>query len=145
FSSHNSIAHSPEITVTPIAVSAAAAYRMAGVGPRDIDFLSVYDCYTITVLLTLEDAGFCAKGEGGPFVESTDLTYRGQLPVNTHGGQLSWGQPSYAGGMSHVTEAVLQLRGQAGQRQLPRARLAFVNGNGGSFSQQCSLVLGRER
>lgn len=145
FSSHNSIAHSPEITVTPIAVSAAAAYRMAGVGPRDIDFLSVYDCYTITVLLTLEDAGFCAKGEGGPFVESTDLTYRGQLPVNTHGGQLSWGQPSYAGGMSHVTEAVLQLRGQAGQRQLPRARLAFVNGNGGSFSQQCSLVLGRDR
>ena len=96
-------------------------------------------------MLTLEDAGFCAKGEGGPFVLDTDLTYRGDLPCNTHGGQLSWGQPSYAGGMSHITEAVRQIRGSAGERQVEHRDLAFVNGNGGSLSQQCSLILGRER
>lgn len=143
FCTHNSIAQVPDITTTAIKFSAQAAYHMAGVRPADIDFISVYDCYTITVLLTLEDAGFCPKGEGGPFVASTDLTYRGQLPCNTHGGQLSWGQPSYAGGMSHVTEAVRQIRGTAGTRQVKRNQLAFVNGNGGALSQQCSLILGK--
>jgi len=141
--SHNSIARMPDITTTPITVSARQAYQMAGVRAGDIDFLSVYDCYTITVLLTLEDAGFCPKGEGGPFVASTDLTYQGDLPCNTHGGQLSWGQPSYAGGMSHVTEAVRQIRGTAGLRQVKRNELCFVNGNGGALSQQCSLILGK--
>ncbi|MGI6487035.1 MAG: thiolase family protein [Syntrophomonadaceae bacterium] len=145
YCSHNGIAQVPDITITPIRIAANMAYRMAGVTPADIDFLSVYDCYTITVLLTLEDAGFCAKGEGGPFVLDTDLTYRGDLPCNTHGGQLSWGQPSYAGGMSHITEAVRQIRGSAGERQVEHRDLAFVNGNGGSLSQQCSLILGRER
>ncbi|ADI01888.1 MAG TPA: thiolase family protein [Syntrophothermus lipocalidus] len=143
FCTHNSIAQVPDITVTPIKYSAETAYREAGVSPSDVDFVSVYDCYTITVLLTLEDAGFCPKGEGGPFVETTDLTYKGKLPCNTHGGQLSWGQPSYAGGMSHVTEAVRQIRGTAGLRQVKRNELCFVNGNGGALSQQCSLILGK--
>jgi len=116
---------------------------MAGVTPRDVDLVSVYDCYTITVLVTLEDAGFCPKGRGGPFVEENDLTYRGNLPVNTHGGQLSFGQPGLAGGMSHVTEAVRQLQGRAGERQVPNCELAFVNGNGGIMSEEVSLVLGR--
>jgi acetyl-CoA acetyltransferase len=115
---------------------------MAGVAPGDVDLVSVYDCYTITVLVTLEDAGFCRKGEGGRFVEEHDLTFRGDLPLNTHGGQLSFGQPGIAGGMSHVTEAVRQLQGRAGQRQVRGCELAFVNGNGGIMSEEVSLVLG---
>lgn len=134
----------PSITTSPVAISAPAAFTMAGVAPPDVDLVSVYDCYTITVLVTLEDAGFCAKGRGGPFVEEHDLTYKGDLPLNTHGGQLSFGQPGIAGGMSHVTEAVRQLQGRAGKRQVRDCELAFVNGNGGIMSEQASLVLGVE-
>jgi acetyl-CoA acetyltransferase len=130
------------LTTSPITVSAPLAFEMAGVRHADIDLVSVYDCYTITVVVTLEDAGFCEKGRGGPFVEEHDLTYRGDLPVNTHGGQLSFGQPGLAGGMSHVTEAVRQLQRRAGERQVPECELAFVNGNGGIMSEQVSLVLG---
>ncbi|MBI2913683.1 MAG: thiolase family protein, partial [Chloroflexi bacterium] len=137
------LSQAPSLTTSPIAVSAPKAFQMAGVTPADIDLVSVYDCYTITVLVTLEDAGFCPKGRGGPFVEEHDLTYTGDLPLNTHGGQLSFGQPGLAGGMSHVTEAVRQLQGRAGARQLKHCELAFVNGNGGIMSEQASLVLGR--
>jgi len=140
---HNSIVYSPSFTETPIKISSARAFEMAGLKPEDIDLVSLYDCYTITVLISLEDAGFCPKGEGGNFVQSTDLTYKGDLPCNTHGGQLSFGQPSFAGGMSHITEAVRQLRGTAGKRQVKKNNLAFVNGNGGTLSTQCSLILGR--
>jgi len=132
------------LTTSPIAEAAPKAFEMAGVAPGDIDLVSVYDCYTITVVVTLEDAGFCAKGKGGPFVEEHDLTYRGDLPLNTHGGQLSFGQPGLAGGMSHVTEAVRQLQGRAGERQVKGCELAFVNGNGGIMSEEVSLVLGVE-
>lgn len=140
---HSSLVSMPDLTTTGIVESAGRAFAMAGVGPRDIDLLSVYDCYTITVILTLEDAGFCAKGAGGPFVADHDLTFAGDLPCNTHGGQLSYGQAGLAGGASHVTEAVLQLRGEAGARQVPGCALAFVNGNGGILAEQCSLVLER--
>jgi acetyl-CoA acetyltransferase len=138
------LAQSGDITTSPIAESAPKAFEMAGVAREDIDLLSVYDCYTITVVVTLEDAGFCAKGRGGPFAEEHDLTYKGDLPLNTHGGQLSFGQPGLAGGTSHVTEAVRQLQGRAGERQVPGCALAFVNGNGGIMSEQASLVLGVE-
>ncbi len=130
-----------DITTSPIAVSAPLAFEMAAVVHSDIDLVSVYDCYTITVVVTLEDAGFCAKGKGGPFVGERDLTYRGDLPLNTHGGQLSFGQPGLAGGMSHITEAVRQLQGRAGERQVRDCQVAFVNGNGGIMSEQASLVL----
>ena len=119
------------------------AFAAAGMTPADVDLVSVYDCYTITVILTLEDAGFCAKGDGGPFVADHDLTFGGDLPCNTHGGQLSYGQAGLAGGASHVTEAVVQLRGEAGDRQVADCGLAFVNGNGGVLAEQCSLVLER--
>ncbi len=113
---------------TPIAISSKRAYEMAGVGPSDMNMVSLYDCYTITVLLSLEDAGFCEKGEGGAFVESTDLTYLGDLPTNTHGGQLSFGQPGLAGGMSHVVESARQMMGRAGERQVEQLDYCFVNG-----------------
>jgi acetyl-CoA acetyltransferase len=108
-----------------------------------MDFVCPYDCYTITVIVTLEDAGFCKKGQGGPFVMEHDLTYAGDFPCNTHGGQLSFGQPGLAGGMSHVTEAIRQLMGRGGERQVKNAALGYVNGNGGIMSEQASLILER--
>lgn len=140
---HNSIAYAPSLTESPIKMAAHRALQMAGATVKDIDLISLYDCYTITVLISLEDIGFCPKGEGGKFVADTDLTYQGSLPCNTHGGQLSCGQTSFAGGMGHVTEAVRQLRGEAGTRQVGRNRLALINGNGGVMSTQCCLILER--
>ncbi len=107
----------------------------------EIDLACLYDCYTITVLLTLEDAGFCKKGQGLQFVRDHDLTYRGDFPLNTHGGQLSYGQAGAAGGMSQVTEAVRQIRHAAGARQLARCDTAFVSGTGGVMSEQSALIL----
>jgi acetyl-CoA acetyltransferase len=141
--SHSGIAYSPAMTTSPVKHSAPRAFAMAGMQPADMDLASVYDCYTITVLITLEDAGFCEKGKGGAFVEEHDLTFKGDFPVNTHGGQLSFGQPGLAGGMSHVTEAVRQVRGEAGDRQVKDCEFAFVNGNGGILAEQASLILGR--
>lgn len=141
---HNSIPYAPQLSQSPVKMASQRAFRMAGLVPGDIDLVSLYDCYTITVLITLEDAGFCPKGLGGKFIADTDLTYNGDLPCNTHGGQLSCGQASFAGGMSHVIEAVRQLRGEAGPRQVRRNRLALVNGNGGVMSTQACLILGRK-
>ena len=125
---HDQIAHATDMLTTPIAVSSKRAYEMAGVGPADMSMVSLYDCYTITVILSLEDAGFCEKGLGGAFVESTDLTYKGSLPTNTHGGQLSFSQPGLAGGMSHVVESARQMMGRAGDRQVEQLDYCFVNG-----------------
>ena len=140
---HSSIISSPSLTTSPVKAAAELSFKMADVKPKDINLVSVYDCFTITVIITLEDAGFCARGEGGTFVESTDITYHGALPVNTHGGQLSFGQPDIAGGMSHITEAVRQLRGGAGDRQIDGCELAYVNGIGGIMGDSVSLILSR--
>jgi acetyl-CoA acetyltransferase len=140
---HKAVTYAPSLTDTPIKAAADAAFQMAGVRRDQIGLASIYDCYTITVLLSLEDAGFCGKGEGGRFVEERDLRYHGDFPLNTHGGQLSFGQPGLAGGMSHVTEAARQIQGRAGERQVKELELAFVNGNGGIMSEQASLILGR--
>ena len=139
---HSNITHARSLTTSLVKPAAEAAFKMAGVTPQDMDFAQPYDCYTITVIVTLEDAGFCRKGEGGRFVTEHDLTYKGDFPCNTHGGQLSFGQPGLAGGMSHVIEAVRQLMGRGGERQVKDATIGYVNGNGGIMSEQCSLVLG---
>jgi acetyl-CoA acetyltransferase len=141
---HRLVNCAPSLTTTPIKQSAAQSFKMAGLTPADVDLVCAYDCYTITVLITLEDAGFCPKGQGGHFVEEHDLTYKGDFPTNTHGGQLSFGNPSAAGGASHVIEAVRQLRGEAGERQVADCAIAWVNGNGGIFGSEVSLVFERE-
>lgn len=141
---HASIAHAQSLTSTGVGPAASQAFAMAGLAPADMDFVQPYDCYTIAVILTLEDAGFCPKGEGGRFVMEHDLTFRGDFPCNTHGGQLSFGQPGLAGGLSHVLEAVRQLMGRAGKRQLKEPRVGYVNGNGGMMSEEVSLILGVE-
>ena len=141
---HSDISQHPHLTTSPVKESARRAYEMAGYGPRDMQMAQVYDCFTITVMITLEDAGFCPKGESGPWFQDTDMTYKGKFPVNTNGGQLSFGQAGLAGGMCHPVEAVVQLRGEAGERQCAKHDICFVNGNGGIMSEETSLIFGTE-
>lgn len=139
---HKTLTYAPSLTDTPARPAAENAFDMAGVKREQIGLASVYDCYTITVLVTLEDAGFCSKGEGGAFVEAHDLRFDGDFPVNTHGGQLSFGQAGISGGTTHLTEAVRQVQGRTGGRQVKDLEFAYVNGNGGTMSEQVSLILG---
>lgn len=131
-----------DLTLTACKRSGARALQMAGIRLEEIDVAELYDCFTITVLLELEDLGFCAKGEAGAFVEDGRIELGGQLPVNTHGGLLSQGQPGGFAGLFHVIEAVRQLRGEAAEAQVEGAKLALVHGNGGVMSAQCTLILG---
>jgi len=116
------------------------AFSMAGIGLRDVDVVELYDCYTFTVLVTLEDYGFCPKGEGGPFVAENHTGPGGKLALNTGGGQLS---SFYMWGMTPVSEAVIQLRGDGAARQAARHDVALVSGNGGVLSTHATLVLSR--
>jgi acetyl-CoA acetyltransferase len=138
---HKTPTYAPSLDITPIRQAAQRAFAMAGRAPAEVDMVQLYDCYTITVLLTIEDSGFCGKGEGLDFVKSHDLSYAGDFPCNTHGGQLGFGQPGLAGGMSHVVEAVAQIQGRSGDRQLRKHDLAYVSGTGGIMSEQTAVVL----
>lgn len=133
--------YAPDMTVTPVAAAANTAFKMAGLTPKDMHAAQIYDCYTITVLLSLEDAGFCEKGQGMKFLLDNDLTFKGQFPLNTHGGQLSFGQSAAAGGMSQIIEAFHQISGRAQDRQLSQCDNVFVTGTGGVMSEQGALVL----
>jgi acetyl-CoA acetyltransferase len=133
--------YAEDLLRSPIAGASDAAFAMAGLDRGDVDMASIYDCYTITVVMSLEDAGFCQKGEGMRFVAAHDLTYAGDFPVNTAGGQLSFGQAGTAGGMHHVCDGVRQIMGRAGQAQVRDCDIAFVSGNGGIMSEQVALVL----
>jgi acetyl-CoA acetyltransferase len=126
---------------TPVGPASKQAFAMAGMRPADVDAAQIYDCYTITVLLTLEDAGFCGKGEGMDFINDHDLSFAGDFPVNTHGGQLGVGQAGLAGGMTQPIEAVRQIMGRAGDRQLGRCDAVYVSGTGGVMSEQAALIL----
>ena len=114
------------------------AFATAGVETRDVQLCQLYDCYTFTVLVTLEDYGFCPRGEAGAFVAEGHTAPAGRLPVNTGGGQLS---SFYMWGMTPLVEAVLQARGEAGERQVPRRDVVLVSGNGGLLSTHSTLVL----
>ncbi len=133
--------YASDMTRTPVGPASDRAFAMAGLKPADMHAAQIYDCYTITVLLTLEDAGFAPKGEGMRFVREHDLTWRGDFPMNTHGGQLSFGQAGSAGGMSQVIEAFHQIAGRAGDRQLSRCDNVYVSGTGGVMSEQGALIL----
>ncbi len=138
---HKTVTYMPDLLDTPIRVAAERAFAMAGAARDAIDLASIYDCYTITVLLTIEDAGFCKKGQGAAFVEEHDLRWDGgSWPLNTHGGQLGMGQAGMSGGLSHALEAVRQIQGRAEGRQLPRCELAYVNGTGGLMAEQVALI-----
>lgn len=139
--SHRQIAAMPDLTTTAAVESGRRAYEIAGLGPSDIDHVMVYDAFTITTLLFLEDLGFCPKGEGGAFVSSGAIAPGGALPVNTNGGGLSCNHPGMYG-LFTIIEAVEQLRGTCGARQLERAEVALAHANGGVLSSQATAILG---
>jgi acetyl-CoA C-acetyltransferase len=133
--------YADDLLCTPIARAAERAFAMAGLGRSDVDIASIYDCYTITVLMSLEDAGFCAKGKGMSWINDHDLTCRGDFPLNTAGGQLSFGQAGMAGGMHHVVDGARQIMGRAADAQVRECDVAFITGNGGIMSEQVALLM----
>jgi acetyl-CoA acetyltransferase len=138
---HKSISQMPDLTTTSAVDSARRAFAMAGVGPADVGVVELYDAFTINPVLFLEDLGFCAKGEGGPFVAGGRIAPGGELPVNTNGGGLSYGHPGMYG-IFTVIEAVRQIRGECGERQQAGVDIAVAHGNGGQLSSQVTAVLG---
>lgn len=139
--SHVSMSHWDDFTTSAAAVSGPRAFARAGVTPADIDVCQLYDSFTSTVLLTVEDLGFCAKGEGGAFLESGTLRPGGALPTNTDGGGLASCHPGMRG-MFLMVEAVAQLRAECGARQVEGASLACVHAMGGFFSHSATMILG---
>ena len=139
--SHASISSMPNLTVTAARDSGAAAYAMAGLQARDVDMVSLYDAFTITPILFLEDLGFCPKGQGGRFVADGGIAPGGKLAVNTNGGGLSYCHPGMYG-LLVMVEAVRQVRGECGARQVKDCRVALAHGNGGVLSSQCTVLFG---
>ena len=131
-----------DITASAAAVSGQAAFASAGLRPTDVDVAEIYDCFTITLLIHLEALGFCAAGEGGPFVEGGRIEVGGELPVNTHGGLLSHGHPGVPAGIFHVIEGVKQLRGEVEpERQVADAHVCLVHGNSALFRDAATVLL----
>jgi acetyl-CoA acetyltransferase len=130
-----------DLTVTAATQSGREAYAMAGLGAKDMDVVQLYDAFTINTLLFLEDLGFCKKGEAGAFVQNGGIAPGGHLPVNTNGGGLSCVHPGMYG-IFALIEAVRQLRGECGERQVAGAQTAIAHGNGGTLSSQSTAVLG---
>ncbi len=130
-----------DLTVTGAARSGPTAFAMAGLGISDIDVVGVYDAFTINTIMFLEDLGFCPKGEGGHFISGGRIAPNGALPVNTNGGGLSYCHPGMYG-LLMMIEAVRQLRGECGARQVKNCNLALTHGNGGTLSSQATVILG---
>ena len=140
---HRNISQMPDLTVSAAAESGPRAYRMAKIVPEDVDVAMLYDAFTISTVLFLEDLGFCEKGEGGAFVSGGRISPGGELAVNTNGGGLSYNHPGMYG-LLLLVEATRQLRGECGERQVAGTNMVLVHGNGGVLSSQVSAVLGSE-
>jgi len=140
FNTHADVQYAPSMTSIAMRRASQQAYAMAKLRPRDIDVAELYDCFTSVVIATLEDYGFCEKGEGGSFVENGRIRLGGELPVNTGGGLLS---QAHASGFLHITEAAMQMRGQAGERQVIGAETAIVSGQCGALGINACIILGK--
>jgi acetyl-CoA C-acetyltransferase len=138
---HKSPQFAADILKPPLARAAARAFASARLAPGEIDAAQIYDCYSIAVLMGLEAAGFCPPGTGFQFLRDNDLTFRGDFPLNTNGGQLGFGQAGAAGGMTHVVEGARQIMQRAAAHQVDNCQTVFVSGNGGIMSEQCALIL----
>jgi acetyl-CoA acetyltransferase len=141
--SHMTMSEWEDFTESPAKRSGKLAFERAGLRPSDVDVCELYDAFTSMILLTVEALGFCAKGEGGPFVADGKLRVGGVLPTNTDGGGLSHCHPGMRG-MFLLVEATRQLRGECGPRQVPQAKIACVNGTGGWFTSASTVLLGRD-
>nr|WP_306437326.1 hypothetical protein [Cupriavidus taiwanensis] len=135
----------PSLTEFGATESGRIAYEMAALGPGDIDVAQLYDCFTIVPILELEELGFVEPGEGGAFFAGGHADIGGKLPVNTHGGMLSHAHAGAAGGLFGIVEAVRQLRGGLGQRQVDGAEVALVHNEGGILSSHCTVILANDR
>ena len=142
---HEHIFLMSSLTTTGAAQSSRKAYAMAGYGPNDMAVAGIYDCFTGTVIMMLEDLGFCPKGEGGRFVADGQITYGGRIPSNTHGGLLSFAHSGMPGSLFHFHEVIAQLRGQCGERQVESAELGLVHSLGAGFATNATTILGTER
>ena len=138
------ISQAASLTTSAAVESGRRAFAQAGMAPQELDFAQIYDCFTPTVLIQLEDLGFCGKGEGGAFLQSGATRPGGEMPVNTHGGMLAHCHPGNPGAMFALTEAVWQLRHSAGERQVPGAAVGLVHAQGGIMSSHATVILGRE-
>lgn len=143
-STHVAMSQMPDLTSTGAVTSGRRAFAMAGLKPEDIDVVEVYDSFTITTLLTLEALGFAERGGGGALIRNGGIGPGGGLPVNTSGGGLSYCHPGMFG-IFLIIEAVRQLRGEAGSRQVADAEIALVHGTGGILSSHATAILGKDR
>lgn len=142
---HEHIMCAPSLIHFGAAESGRTAYEMAGVGPNDIDVAELYDCFTIVPIIELEELGFAERGAGGAFFEQGHARIGGKLPINTHGGMLSHAHAGAAGGLFGIVEAVRQLRGGEGARQVSGAELALVHNEGGILSSHCTMILSNQK
>jgi acetyl-CoA acetyltransferase len=145
YHTHEHLMCAPSLTEFGATESGRIAYEMAGLGPRDIDVAQLYDCFSIVPILELEELGFVGRGEGGAFFAAGLAGIGGKLPVNTHGGMLSHAHAGAAGGLFGIVEAVRQLRGGLGDRQVNGAEVALVHNEGGILSSHCTIILANER
>jgi acetyl-CoA acetyltransferase len=141
--SHANISSMADLTVSDAAISGPKAFKMAGLKPSDVQMLSLYDAFTITPILFLEDLGYCPKGEGGRFVQNGTIAPGGKLPVNTSGGGLSYCHPGMYG-LLVMIEAIRQVRGECDKRQVKDCNVALAHGNGGVLSSQCTVIFGSQ-
>jgi acetyl-CoA acetyltransferase len=141
---HEHVSQAVSLTETAATESGARAFTMANLEPHDVDLAMLYDPFSPTVLMFLEDLGFCRRGEGGAFVDAGEIELGGKLPVNTNGGLLSYAHPGNPGALLLAIEAVRQLRGECDDRQVSDAKTALVHGEGGIMSSHATAILGNE-
>jgi acetyl-CoA acetyltransferase len=145
YHTHEHLMCAPSLTEFGATESGRIAYEMAGLGPQDIDVAQLYDCFTIVPIIELEELGFAERGAGGAFFAEGHARIGGKLPVNTHGGMLSHAHAGAAGGLFGIVEAVRQLRGGLGERQVQGAEVALVHNEGGILSSHCTLILANDQ
>ncbi len=142
---HEHVTMAPSLTRYGAVESGEAAYSMAGLGPSDMDFAELYDCFSIVPIIEAEELGLAERGAGGELFTSGDATIEGRMPINTHGGMLSFAQAGASGGLHAIVEACRQLRGDLGERQVTNHDVALVHNEGGILSSHVTMVLANQR